>query len=184
MPHWAGESPLANRRGPFIFADADAPVADLTARLEAAAALQPTIHDLRQDVAASRNSGSGMNRNFEQVDEEMRLAARTPSFFLDLPAGAYAAGGLVESPANLAQAMKESFGSVEAFFAHFANYGLEYDVWSFIAGHSNSGERRPSSKAVRKSSARPWAARAMRWAVAGATTMSSGARPSRMWSRA
>jgi hypothetical protein len=55
---------------------------------------------------------------------------------------------------------------------------------SFIAGQSTTGARVASSVVVRRSSARPWAARASRSAVAGATTITSASRPSRMWSAA
>jgi serine phosphatase RsbU (regulator of sigma subunit) len=82
MPDWALGGPLVNRRGQCIFVDADASPADLAGRLQAAAALQPAIRDLRLDMATARASGTGMNRNFEQVDEEMRLAARLQRDFL------------------------------------------------------------------------------------------------------
>ena len=61
--------------------------------------------------------------------------------------------------------------------------GCRY-IWSFIAGHRSSGALRASSSAVRKSSATPWAMRAMSCAVAGATMMRSHSRPRRTWSRA
>ena len=50
-----------------------------------------------------------------------------------------------------------------------------------IAGANSTGQRAVSRVAVSRSSARPWAARASRSAVAGATTTRSASRPSRTW---
>ena len=79
---------LANRRGQFILADADAPPGELAARIESASALQPTIKHLQTDIAAVRGFGVGAAGNFEELDEEMRLAARLQRDFLprSLPA--------------------------------------------------------------------------------------------------
>ena len=51
-------------------------------------------------------------------------------------------------------------------------------IWSFIAGASKTGAVPASRSAVRTSSAIPCAARAMRFAVAGATMMRSASLPS------
>jgi len=81
-PERAGDPALTRRRGQFIFADADASAAELAARLDAAAALQPAIHNLHADVAAVRGFGSGVAHDLAEVDEEMRLAARLQRDFL------------------------------------------------------------------------------------------------------
>ena len=76
------ENRLSNRRGQFIIADPDAPPGELSARIESAAALQPVISHLRSDVTAVRSLGVGAAGNFEQIDEEMRLAARLQQDFM------------------------------------------------------------------------------------------------------
>jgi len=78
----ADDPALVRRRGQFIFADADAAPAELAARLDAAAALQPAIRNLHADVAAVRGFGSGVAHDLAEVDEEMRLAARLQRDFL------------------------------------------------------------------------------------------------------
>jgi sigma-B regulation protein RsbU (phosphoserine phosphatase) len=77
-----GRHLLDHRRGQFIALDADAGPEVVLSVLESAAALQPVIRDLRNDVAALRGCGSGMPMNFQQLDEEMRLAARLQRDFL------------------------------------------------------------------------------------------------------
>ncbi|KPK84683.1 MAG: hypothetical protein AMJ81_05020 [Phycisphaerae bacterium SM23_33] len=72
---------LGRRRGQYVLTRADASAAELAARIEAAAALQPTIQRLRGDVAAVRSFPNG-DRAYEKVDEEMRLAARLQRDFL------------------------------------------------------------------------------------------------------
>ncbi len=79
------ENCLSNRKGQFIIADPDAPPGELSARIESAAALQPVISHLRSDVAAVRSLGVGAAGNFEQLDEEMRLAARLQRNFMPNP---------------------------------------------------------------------------------------------------
>ena len=74
--------PLAGRQGQFLVVPDDIPTAELAGRIKAAAALQPTIKHLREDVAAVRSFGAGIARDFEQLDEEMRLAARLQRDFL------------------------------------------------------------------------------------------------------
>ncbi len=78
----AGKNLLAHRRGQFIIADADAPPGELVARIESASALQPTIKHLQTDIAAVRGFGVGAAGNFEELDEEMRLAAKLQRDFL------------------------------------------------------------------------------------------------------
>ena len=74
--------PLAARRGQFLVVPDDTPTAELAGRINAAAALQPAIKRLREDMAAVRSFGAGIARDFEQLDEEMRLAARLQRDFL------------------------------------------------------------------------------------------------------
>ena len=74
--------PLAGRKGQFLVVPDDISPAELAGRIKAAAALQPAIKRLREDVAAVRSFGAGIARDFEQLDEEMRLAARLQRDFL------------------------------------------------------------------------------------------------------
>ena len=80
--HLAHASPMASRRGQFVVVADDALPMEIAARIEAAAALQPAIRNLREDVAAVRGFGAGVGQNFEQLDEEMRLAAKLQRDFL------------------------------------------------------------------------------------------------------
>ncbi len=57
-----------------------------------------------------------------------------------------------------------------------------FHMWTFMAGATSTGARVASSRVVTRSSARPCAMRASRWAVAGATTTSSAQSASAMWS--
>ncbi len=74
--------PLASRRGQFLLVPDDIAPAELAARVETAATLQPAIRELRNDVTAVRTFGAGIGQDFEQLDEEMRLAARLQRDFL------------------------------------------------------------------------------------------------------
>ncbi len=74
--------PLAHRRGQFVVAEVDAPPGELAARIETAADLQPAIRDLRADIAAGLGPGSGAERTFDALQEEMRLAASLQRDFL------------------------------------------------------------------------------------------------------
>lgn len=69
-------------RGQCILADLHAPPGEIVARIETAAALQPAIKCLREDVAATRSFGAGIAQSLGQLDEEMRLAARLQQDFL------------------------------------------------------------------------------------------------------
>jgi len=73
---------LTRRRGQYVLLPADAPPAKLAASIDAAAALQPAIKNLQTDVAAIRSFGRGMPHELEEVDEELRLAARLQRDFL------------------------------------------------------------------------------------------------------
>ena len=73
---------LSHRMGQFIIADADSPAGELSARIESALALQPVIASLRSDMATVRHFGSGAAGNSEELDEEMRLAAKLQRDFL------------------------------------------------------------------------------------------------------
>ncbi len=80
--HLPESSLLSRRRAQYSLMDAEASPAELAACLDAAAALQPTIRNLQTDVAAVRSFGRGMPHDLEDVDEEMRLAARLQRDFL------------------------------------------------------------------------------------------------------
>jgi hypothetical protein len=83
LPKWhLQEHPLAQRSGQTIVADAAASPSQLSGRLQAALALQGVIRDLKAEVAAVRGFGKGIARNLEEMDEEMRLAARLQRDFL------------------------------------------------------------------------------------------------------
>jgi hypothetical protein len=77
-----GLSVLAKRRGQFICVSRDASVAELSAKLSAATALQPAISSLQGEILAARKvEGEGVSA-FEELDEELRLAARLQRDFL------------------------------------------------------------------------------------------------------
>ena len=73
---------LCKRKGQFMCVDNDAPVEELAAKLAAAEALQPRIRDLQNELAATRELHANTTRTFEELDEEMRLAARLQRDFL------------------------------------------------------------------------------------------------------
>jgi len=72
---------LANQPGQFLCAPDDAPVRELRDKLAAAAALQPVIKDLQWQLAAAKASRPP-SRELEELNEEMRLAARLQRDFL------------------------------------------------------------------------------------------------------
>lgn len=76
--------PFTRRRGQFILADADAAPAEVAARIEAAADLQPAIESLRAE-AGGRCRATGPARGFEALEEEMHLAAHLQRDFLPQP---------------------------------------------------------------------------------------------------
>ena len=79
---------LSRRRGQFVLTRMDAAPEELAGRIEAAAALQPAIRHLQDDVANVRSFGPAVGGHREDLDEELRLAARLQRDFLprSLPA--------------------------------------------------------------------------------------------------
>ena len=75
-------SVLARREGKFICIRRDAPPAELAAKIEAAGALQPAIRNLQAELSAARHLGRAGPDVLEDLDEEMRLAARLQRDFL------------------------------------------------------------------------------------------------------
>lgn len=74
---------VAARRGDkFICLRADVAPEELAARLAAAADLHGMISGLRSELAVARELAAGAARTCEQVDEEMRLAAKLQRDFL------------------------------------------------------------------------------------------------------
>ncbi|HAU37257.1 MAG TPA: hypothetical protein DCX07_06020, partial [Phycisphaerales bacterium] len=75
---------------------------ELAARLDAAAALQPTIVRLRDELAAARQASDKAERTFVELGEEMRLAARLQRDFLPrrLPEVGPARFGVLYRPAT------------------------------------------------------------------------------------
>lgn len=69
---------LTGRGGNHLCVSDEAPREELAASLHAAAALQPAIRELQTELAASRAIASGG----EDIDEELRLAARLQRDFL------------------------------------------------------------------------------------------------------
>lgn len=72
----------ADRSDRFICIRADVPAEELAARLAAVADLQGMISGLRGELAAAREIAAGVARTVEQIDEEMRLAAKLQRDFL------------------------------------------------------------------------------------------------------
>jgi len=75
---------LDRRGGQFLCVTRDAPADQLSAKLSAAAELQPAIVHLREELAAARQSGgSHHDRNgLAELDEQLRLASRLQLDFL------------------------------------------------------------------------------------------------------
>lgn len=73
---------LSQRRGQFLCLPRDAPAEELAATISAAARLQPAFGSLREELASARRIPTGPVRIFDELDEEMRLAARLQRDFL------------------------------------------------------------------------------------------------------
>jgi len=73
---------LSRREGKFLCVNQDATAEELAAKLEAAKALQPAIRNLETELAAARKLGAAAGGQMEEMDEEMRLAARLQRDFL------------------------------------------------------------------------------------------------------
>ncbi|MCY2931451.1 MAG: PP2C family protein-serine/threonine phosphatase [Planctomycetota bacterium] len=77
-----GRQILRIRGGQFVCLDAAADPGEIRAELAAAAALQPTIRRLRQQLAALEKTGGHEHPSLEELDEQIRLAAKLQQDFL------------------------------------------------------------------------------------------------------
>ena len=73
---------LRRRRGQFLCLPDDTPAVELRASLETARALQPSIGGLQTELSAARRLLAGHTQSLDEIDEEMRLAARLQRDFL------------------------------------------------------------------------------------------------------
>lgn len=76
------KSLLAPRAGQFICIEHDASIEETLAAISAAAALQPRIETLQAELVTAHELNATTTKSFEQLDEEMRLAARLQRDFL------------------------------------------------------------------------------------------------------
>jgi len=92
---------LPRRRGQLLCVDDDAPAAELAAKLDVAAELQPAISGLRSELDAYHRIGQSI-KDLAGLDEEMRLAARVQRDFLPrrLPEVGHARFGVLYRPAS------------------------------------------------------------------------------------
>ena len=72
----------ARRQDKLLCVREDASAAELTAYLQAAEAFQPVIANLQGELVQARDTAAGVTRTVEEVDEEMRLAAKLQRDFL------------------------------------------------------------------------------------------------------
>lgn len=93
---------IARRQGQFLCVAQDAPAGEIAARLSAAAELAPALRTLREELGVALDQQSGNARLIEQMDEEMRLAARLQQDFLPrrLPEVGRARFGVLYRPAS------------------------------------------------------------------------------------
>ena len=84
-----------------MVASEDVPSNELAAQLRTAASIQPTIRRLQSELAAVQSLNAQASRTLEQMDEEMRLAARLQRDFLPrrLPEVGGARFGVLYRPA-------------------------------------------------------------------------------------
>ena len=73
---------LARSRGQILCIRQDAPAAELSAKLNAVAALQPAIGRLQAELATARDITARATGSMEELDEQIRLAARLQRDFL------------------------------------------------------------------------------------------------------
>ena len=73
---------LSSRRGQFLCMRQDGPASELSAKLQAVSALEPAIRGLQSELAAARNFTDEAGGRFDELDEQMRLAARLQRDFL------------------------------------------------------------------------------------------------------
>ena len=93
---------LSEQRGQFIWADQDIEPRQLVVQLRAAAAVQPRLNKLHTELSAARTRNDETSQTLEDVDEEMRLAARLQRDFLPrrLPEVGTARFGVLYRPAT------------------------------------------------------------------------------------
>jgi len=93
---------LARHKGPVLTVDRDIPTEQLAAQLAVAAAMQPLVHQLQSQLSDARRLGARATRTIEEMDEEMRLAARLQRDFLPrrLPDVGSARFGVLYRPAG------------------------------------------------------------------------------------
>jgi phosphoserine phosphatase RsbU/P len=73
---------LGRREGKFLCLRQDASSEEIAAKLDAAEALQPAIRNLQRELADARKSDHPNMPGLDEIDEEMRLAARIQRDFL------------------------------------------------------------------------------------------------------
>lgn len=73
---------LSHHEGKFLCVQADIAPGELATRLDAAASLQPAIHKLQEELVVARSMRTWQGGAVEELDEEMRLAARLQRDFL------------------------------------------------------------------------------------------------------
>ena len=73
---------LARHQGQFLCASADATPNELAAQFAAAAAIQPVIGKLHEDLSDARKLSAKATNTIEEMGEELRLAARLQRDFL------------------------------------------------------------------------------------------------------
>ncbi len=73
---------LLRREGPFAVLRSDAPASAIAEQLAALIQIQPALRNLHRELAQVRTFGKDINTTFDQIDEEMRLAARLQRDFL------------------------------------------------------------------------------------------------------
>jgi len=73
---------ITDRRGPFLCISETATAKELAARIEAAVELQPALRSLRDELAAVRSQRLTTEHVLEEVDEQLKLAARIQRDFL------------------------------------------------------------------------------------------------------
>ncbi len=93
---------LSRRQGQFLCAAEDAPTEKLASQFAAAAAIQPVIRKLHAELSDARNVSAKAARTIEEMDEEMRLAARLQRDFLPrrLPEVGRTRFGVLYQPAS------------------------------------------------------------------------------------
>jgi len=93
---------LASHRDRFLTVRQDTPADQLAPQLAAAAAMQPLIRQLQSQLSDARSLGAQATRTLEEMDEEMRLAARLQRDFLPrrLPEVGPARFGVLYRPAG------------------------------------------------------------------------------------